>query len=144
MMLSYGGWLLVLGIMGAANLIIARLPQAKDLIGKMAPYQGWFGVASVFYGFWEVVQCVLNMGLMAVKPPFGLVFWVLFLANGLLQVALGILLGVGVAKTFVKDPGAVDKMDRTVLKLAPFQGILGLLAIAVAIGFIVVDVVFLS
>ena len=136
MILSYGGWLLVLGILGAANLIIAKIPSAKDMIGKMAAYQGWFGVASVFYGFFEVFQSVMNMSYMAVRPPIGLIFWILFLANGLLQIALGLLLGVGVMKTFVKEPAAVDKMDKLVMKLAPFQGILGLIAIGVAVGFI--------
>ena len=144
MMLSYGAWLFVLGVLGAANLIIAKMPQARDLIGKMAPYQGWFGAVSVFYGLWEVVQAVLNMSLMAVKPPIGLVFWIIFLAQALLQVALGILLGVGVIKTFVKQPQAVEKMDKLVLKLAPFQGILGLMAMGVAIAFIVIDMLFLT
>ena len=144
MMLSYGVWLFVLGVLGAANLIIAKMPSARDMIGKMAPYQGWFGAVSVFYGLWETVQAVLNMGLMAVKPPIGLIFWVIFLAQALLQVALGILLGVGVIKTFVKQPAAVQKMDQLVLKLAPFQGILGLMAIGVSIAFIVIDMLFLT
>jgi hypothetical protein len=143
-MLSYGAWLFVLGVLGAANLIIAKMPSARDMIGKMAPYQGWFGAVSVFYGLWEVVQAVLNMSLMAVKPPIGMIFWVIFLAQALLQVSLGLLLGVGVIKTFVKQPAAVEKMDKLVLKLAPFQGILGLMAIGVAIAFIVIDVAFLG
>jgi hypothetical protein len=136
MMFSYGAWLIVLGILGAANLIIAKVPSAKDLIGKLAPYQGWMGVASVFYGVWEVVQSITNMGLMAVKPPLGLIFWIIFLANAVLQIALGILFGVGVAKTFVKDPRAVENMDKLVMKLAPFQGILGIAAIGVGGAFI--------
>jgi hypothetical protein len=143
MMLSYGAWLFVLGVLGAANLIIAKMPSAKDTIARMAPYQGWFGAVSVFYGLWETVQAVLNMGLMAVKPPIGLIFWVIFLAQALLQIALGLLFGVGVIKTFVKQPAAIEKMDKLVVKLAPFQGILGLMAIGVAIAFIVIDILFL-
>jgi hypothetical protein len=144
MMLSYGVWLFLLGVLGASNLIIAKMPSARDMIGKMAPYQGWFGAVSVFYGLWEIFQAVISMGLMAVSPPYGLIFWILFLAQALLQVALGILFGVGVIKTFVKQPQAVQKMDQLVLKLAPFQGILGLIAIGVAIGFIVIDLMFMA
>ena len=144
MMFSYAVWLFVLGVLGAANLIIAKIPSARDLIGKMAPYQGWFGALSVFYGVWEVFQCVVSMGLMAVHPPFGLIFWVLFLAQALLQIALGSLFGVGVIKGFVKQPAAVQKMDHLVLKLAPFQGILGLMAIGVAIGFVVINILFMG
>ena len=113
MVLSYGGWLIVLGIMGAANLIIAKLPQAKDLIGQMAPYQGWFGAVSCLYGFYELVQVVLGMGLMGASPPFGLIFWILFLLNGLLQISLGLLLGVGVMKTFIKQPQARIRRSRS-------------------------------
>ena len=137
MMFSYGVWLVVLGILGAANLIITKIPSARDLIGKIAPYQGWMGVASVFYGIWEVVQSVTSMGLMAVRPPLGMIFWIVFLANALLQIALGILFGVGIAKTFVKDPRAVQNMDRIAFKLAPFQGVLGIAAIGVGGAFIV-------
>jgi hypothetical protein len=39
--LAFGVWLAVLGILGASNLIIARKPDAKELIAKLAPYQGW-------------------------------------------------------------------------------------------------------
>lgn len=137
MLFSYGVWLIVLGLLGAANLIIAKIPSAKDLIGRLAPYQGWMGVASVFYGVWEVIQAVTSMGLMAVKPPIGLIFWIVFLANALLQITLGILFGVGVAKTFVKDPNAQAKMDQTAMKLAPFQGVLGIAALGVGVAFLV-------
>jgi hypothetical protein len=142
MVLSFGVWLFILGVMGASNLIIAKIPSAKDLIGKLAPYQGWMGVASVFYGVWEVIQCIASLGWMAIKPPIGLIFWILFLAQAVLQIGLGILLGVGVAKTFVKQPVAVQNMDRIVTKLAPFQGILGFAAIGVSVGFLVIDLLF--
>jgi hypothetical protein len=63
------------------------------------------------------------------------------LAAGLLQVSLGLLLGVGVMKTFVKDDAAKAKMDQTALKLAPFQGTLGIISIAVGIAYIVLTVI---
>jgi hypothetical protein len=143
MVLSYGVWLIVLGILGASNLIIAKKPNAKELIGKMVPYQGWFGVISVFYGVWELIGSLGAMGLMAVKPPFGLVVWILMLANALLQVGLGFLLGIGVMKTFIKSPSAQAKMDQTFSKMAPFQGILGLAAIGVGAAFLVLDILFI-
>ena len=31
------------GVLGASNLIIAKKPDAKELIAKVAPYQGWIG-----------------------------------------------------------------------------------------------------
>jgi hypothetical protein len=141
MVLSFGAWLIVLGILGASNMIIAKKPDAKELIGKIAPYQGWMGAASVFYGVWELISCVTAMGLMAVHPPIGLIFWLLYLANALLQIALGIILGVGVLKTFTKSAEAHQKMDQTLAKLSPFSGVLGLAAIGVGIAFTVINFV---
>ncbi len=36
--------LLAGGLLGAANLIVAKKPNAKELIDKLTPYQGWIGV----------------------------------------------------------------------------------------------------
>jgi hypothetical protein len=142
MVLSFSAWLIVLGILGAANLIIAKKPDAKALIDKIVPYQGWFGAASVFYGIFDVISSVGAMGMMGVKPPIGLIWWIMYLANGLLQIALGLLLGVGVLKTFIKDATAQQKMDQTIVKLAPYQGTLGFIAIGVGVGFTVIQFLF--
>jgi hypothetical protein len=139
MVLSFGAWLIVLGILGASSLIIAKRPDAKQLIDKIVPYQGWFGAASVFYGILDLISAVTSMGLMGVKPPIGLIFWILYLASGLLQISLGLLLGVGVIKTFIKDATAQAKMDQTIVKLSPFQGTLGFISIGVGIAFTVVN-----
>jgi hypothetical protein len=139
MAFSFAGWLIVLGILGASSLIIAKRPDAKQMIDKIVPYQGWFGAASVFYGIFDLLESVLGMGLMAVKPPIGLIYWILWLASGLLQISLGLLLGVGVIKSFVKDATAQAKMDQTIIKLSPFQGTLGFISIGVGIGFLVMN-----
>ena len=128
-----GIWLAVLGILGAANLIIARKPEAKELIGKLAPYQGWIGAVSALWGVWGVISSVLNLGWMAYAP----IYWITFLVDSILQLALGLLLGVGVLKTFIKNPTAQEKMDLTITKLAPYQGLLGLIAIGVGVWMVI-------
>jgi hypothetical protein len=139
MAFSFAGWLIVLGILGASSLIIAKRPDAKQMIDKIVPYQGWFGAASVIYGIFDLLESILGMSLMGVKPPIGLIYWILWLASGLLQISLGLLLGVGVIKTFVKDATAQAKMDQTIVKLSPFQGTLGFISIGVGIGFLVMN-----
>lgn len=128
-----GIWMAVLGILGAANLIIARKPDAKELIGKIAPYQGWIGAVSALWGIWGIISSILHLGWLSLWP----IFWITFLVTALLQAALGLLLGVGVLKTFIKQPQAVEKMDQMVTKLAPMQGTLGLIAIGVGIWMII-------
>lgn len=133
-----GLWLAVLGVLGASNIIIARRPDAKEMIGKLAPYQGWIGAISAIWGVWMVISSILSIGWLAVAP----IYWVTYLADGVLQLLLGLLLGVGVIKQFVKDPTANEKMDQTIAKLAPYQGILGLIAIGVGLWMVVAGFLF--
>lgn len=127
--------LFILGVLGASNLIIARKPDAKELIAKISPYQGWIGAISALYGVWGIISAVLSMSMLGTWP----VTWVLWLATSVVMVALGVLLGIGTLKTFIKQPQAVAKMDMLVTRLAPKQGVLGLIAIGLSIATIVVS-----
>jgi len=124
-----GLWLVVLGVLGAASLIIAKKPDAKELIGKLAPYQGWIGAVSALWGAWGVISSVLHIGWLAHWP----IIWITWTANSVLLLALGLLLGVGVLKTFISNPQAQAKMDLTIAKLAPYQGTLGLISIGLGV-----------
>ena len=128
-----GIWLVVLGVLGAASLIIAKKPDARELIGKIAPYQGWIGAVSTLWGLWGILRAVLNIGWLARQP----IYWVTFLGSGALQAALGLLLGVGILKSFIKSPEANEKMDITITKLTPYQGTLGLVAVGLGLWSIV-------
>jgi hypothetical protein len=133
-----GLWLVVLGVLGAASLIIARRPDAKDAIAKLAPYQGWIGAVSALWGFWGIISMVLNIGWMTTFP----IYWFTYLADSVLSACLGLLLGVGVLKTFIKDATAQGKMDQTIAKLAPYQGTLGLAAIGVGVWMMLASILF--
>ena len=133
-----GIWLVVLGILGAASLIIARKPDAAALIGKLAPFQGWIGAISALWGVWGIVNSILNLGWLSAAP----VFWVTYLAASVLQFGLGLLLGVGVIKTFVQHPDAVKRMDDLIARLAPKQGIGGIAAMCVGCWMVVSTVLF--
>src|SRR5260221_1265888 len=113
-----GIWLALLGVLAVPSLIIAKKPNAKQLIDKMAPYQGWIGAVSAFWAFWGIISSVLNLSWIAHWP----IYWATFLADALLQTALGIILGIGVLKTFIKQPAAQAKMDETLRRLSPKQG----------------------
>ena len=122
--------LLVLGAVCASYIIIAKKPDAKALLAKVAPYQGWIGAIAALWGVWWLISWVLNLGAWLKAYP---VLCFTYLANALLLIGLGLLCGIGVLKTFIKQPQAVEKLDMTVAKLAPFQGMLGLAGIGVAI-----------
>ncbi len=122
-------WLFVLGVLGASSLIIARKPDAKEMIAKLTPYQGWIGAISALWGAWQVISCILNLGLLTSFP----LVWITWMATGVVLLLLGFILGIGIMKTFVKDPAANAKADEMLLKLTPYQGTLGLVAIGLAI-----------
>src|SRR5262245_39564124 len=134
----YGIWLAVLGVLGAANLIVAKRPDAAEAIAKLAPYQGWIGAVSALWGVWGIISCVLNIGWMTTAP----IYWFTWVAVSVVQAALGLLLGVGVLKTFIKDPTANQKMDETIAKLAPYQGTMGLISIGLGVWFVVAGFIF--
>jgi hypothetical protein len=129
MLLFTGLWLIVLGVLGAASLIIAKKPDAKELIGKLAPYQGWIGAISAIWGAWRVIASLLGIGLLATWP----ILWITLAAAAVVLLALGLLLGVGVLKTFISNPTAQAKMDQTIAKLAPYQGTLGIISICLGV-----------
>ena len=137
--LGAGIWLMVLGILGASNLIIAKRPDAKEHIAKLAPYQGWIGASSVLWGLWILLWTVLNAGILM---KWALLGFITLIAVGFVLVTLGLLLGVGVLKSFVKNDQANAKLDDTVTKLAPFQGMLGLVAIGLGVWDIIANIIF--
>lgn len=132
-MVFSGIWLAVLGVLAVPSLLLAKRPDAKDLLAKIQPYQGWIGVVSACWGIWQIISALLNMGMIGHWP----VLWATYLADAVLLAALGILLGVGTAKTFIKDPTAQAKLDETAARLAPHQGRLGLIAVCVGAWLVV-------
>ena len=134
-----GIWMIVLGILGASSLIIARKPDASELIAKLTPFQGWIGAVSALWGVWTIISSILNISWLSVVP----IWWATFLAIGIVLTALGLLLGIGVIRTFVKHPEAIKKIDMTVSKLAPYQGKLGLVSIGLGVWGIVAFVLYM-
>ena len=124
-----GIWLLLLGVLAAPSLLLSKRPDAAQALAKIAPYQGWFGAVSTFWGLWGIISALLNVKLIQHVP----IWWFTALAVSALLASLGLLLGVGVLKTFIKEPTAVAKMDETIARLAPKQGQLGLVAIGLGI-----------
>ena len=128
-----GLWLALLGVLAVPSLIIDRKPDARQLFDKMAPHQGWIGAISVLWGAWMILFMVLSLRMLSTWP----IRWITFLVSGMLELALGLLLGAGVLKQFIKQPQAVQRMDQTVGKLAPKQGLLGLIAIGFGVWAII-------
>ena len=133
-----GIWLVLLGVLAVPSLIIAKRPDAKDMIAKLTPYQGWIGAVSCLGGVWGIISAILSIGILSTWP----IFWVSWLVGSIFQAALGLILGIGTLKTFIKNPQAQAKMDETLAKLSPKQGMLGVGAIGFGIWVVVASILF--
>jgi hypothetical protein len=122
------------GILAASGLIIARKPNAKELINKLTPYQGWIGLVLLFWGVWGVINCLMNLGMIA-HFPLQFIFW---LAANVADLGVGAILGFGLASKYLLsgNPAAKARGETLRAKLLPYQGVLGLFAIAMGVLYI--------
>ena len=124
--LVLGLWLVVLGALGASSLV-AKREEGRKALAAIEPYQGWIGVVSVVWGAWRLILLILGVHY---RP------WLLNLAADGLLICLGLLLGVGVIESFLKDPSGKDNFEKLVQKLTPYRQTLGVVAMVLG-GFIV-------
>lgn len=127
----YGITLILLGILAVPSLILSRKPDAKELLDKITPYQGWIGLAFCFWGIWGIIRAVLNMGSIGTG-------WMLGLAVSVVTAVLGFLLGYGMINQLLlsKNEEAKEKGAALLAKLAPLQGKFGMAAIILGFIFI--------
>jgi hypothetical protein len=130
--LLQGLWLLLLGVLGASSLV-ARRQAGRKAIAALEPYQGWIGVASVVYGAYLLVVLVL-VGV-RYRP------WLVGLVVAGLFICLGLVLGVGILESFLKDPGGRANFEKLVAKLTPYRQTLGVVAMVLG-GFIILSALF--
>lgn len=133
--MSYGITLILLSIIAVPSLLLSKKPNAKELLDKIAPYQGWIGLAFCFWGIWGIIQTVLNIGLLSSYP----IWWVTMLASNIVEAVLGFILGYGMISKLVlsKNEKAKEKGEKLLAKLAPIQGKLGLAGIAIGVWVII-------
>lgn len=135
-----GIMLVLLSIIAVPSLVLSKKPNAKELLEKIAPYQGWIGLVFCILGVWGIISSILNFGWLTTAP----IWWVTLAAGSLMQATLGFMLGNGLMnKLFMgKNPEAQQKAAELRSKIAPKQGKLGILGIAVGTWMIVASFLF--
>jgi len=128
--------LIVGGILAASNLIVAKKPDAKQIIDKIAPYQAIIGIALLVIGVWNLLHSFSTPSIfeiIKIAPLLG----VTVLATIVVSVLLGFLLGMPqISKWTANNPSAAQKSAALVQKLAPFQTLLGLIGIGASLIFL--------
>ncbi len=135
----YGISLILLSIIAVPSLILAKKPNAKELLEKVAPYQGWIGVVFCFWGVWGIISAFMNMGWLTSAP----IWWITLLAGSVVEAGLGFMLGYGLITDFLaKNDEAKAKAELVRAKIAPKQGKLGVLGLIVGAWMIVASFMF--
>jgi ABC-type multidrug transport system permease subunit len=129
-----------LSIIAVPSLILAKKPNAKELLDKIEPYQGWIGLIFCLGGVWGVISSVLNMGWITSYP----IWWITLLAGSLVQAVLGFMLGFGMINKLIlsKNETAQQKAEALREKLAPKLGKLGVFGLIVGAWMIVASLLF--
>ncbi len=129
--------LLATGGMAAAALITKKLPETSGLIKFLESGKGALGIVTLIWGLLTLIWTITRVGsvsdLAGVPggPGGGIwVWWIFSLLAGLGAAGLGFLLGFALLKRFLlSGEGASDVAEELRKKLAPLQGILGLVCI---------------
>lgn len=136
----YGITLIILGLLAAPSLLLSKKPNAKELLDKITPYQGWIGLIFCFWGIWGIIASILAMGLLSVAP----LLWIASVAASAISAILGFILGYGMINKLLlsKNEEAKQKGEALLAKLAPIQGKLGLAGIIIGIAVIVINIIY--
>jgi hypothetical protein len=123
------------GVIAASGFIIARKPNAKELIDKLTPYQGWIGVVMFWWGLWEMFGVIRNMGLMT----SAFTHWLFWLLTAISDLGVGFLLGFGLISKYLLERNATAKLKGQEVRasMVRYQVPLGFTAIAMGVLFIV-------
>jgi hypothetical protein len=127
--------LLALGALAAASSIVARRPDAKAYIEMMVPYQGWFGFITCLWGAWIIINAIINLNWFGHVP----VWWLTYLATGVLIASLGLLLGYALLTKliFSRNATAAERGEQIRAAIVPYQTVLGYAAIVLGLWTIV-------
>src|SRR6185436_20115660 len=127
--------LLLGGLIGASNIVIAKRPDAKDMIDKLIPFQGIIGVVLLLWGVVGVFDVLRTLRWMHLAP----FWWLVFVATVVTELGLGFLLAYGLISKFTGG-GAADKARQMHAKISGYQSTLGLTAIGLAVLFFLMTV----
>jgi hypothetical protein len=120
--LLHGLWLLVVGALGAATLV-SRDRRGARVISELEPYKGWIGVGSAVVGAWRLFWVLLELPML-----HWFNHWLLRALDGALLLSLGLVLGVGIFRSWMKSPTAEATVDRWTRKVQPYREKLGVTA----------------
>jgi hypothetical protein len=126
--------LIIAGILAASGFIISKKPDAKALIDKLVPFQGFLGVILLIWGVVDVIRVLPHVDEINAAGKahalYPIAVWIALAC----EVLLGFLLGMPLIAKFIPGESAAEQraMDMQ-KKIVPYQTMLGFAGIGVAI-----------
>lgn len=116
------------GIVAASPTIIAKKPNAKELIDKITPYQGWIGIVLTIWSvfdFLELLKHIEHIGLS----------WVIRLGIVTVEFTVGFLLSYGLISKSLLEKNETAKQEGQALrsKLSEYQIPAGIILIILGV-----------
>lgn len=131
--------LIILGLLAIPSLILSKKPEAKDILAKVQPFQGWIGIIAGLLGTYGLLRALWHIQAIKYVP----LYWFTWVASCVLLIILGFLLGYALISTHLlsKNEEATEKGQQVLAKITPYQEKLGLVAIALGLFMIVLDII---
>jgi hypothetical protein len=121
------------GLLAASALIIARKPNARELIDKLVPFQVLIGVALLGLGVVNLLWALAH-GIIAELTNTASLHGLTVFAMTLTSILLGFVFGLPQITKWMQGRGdAQQKAVELARQIAPFQGILGIIGLAAAL-----------
>jgi hypothetical protein len=136
--------LILLGALCIPSLIAQKSPNAKALLDKAVPFQGIFGFVVFLWGIWVIIQIILEIGYIGQYFPFGLIFWITILVDGILNLLGGAILGWGLIQQNLLSKASENvkaKAEASFAKIVAFQPKIGIVSIIFGIWVIIADII---
>ena len=110
------------GIIAASSLIVAKKPNAQELIDKLTPYQGWIGIILLIWSIQGLLGSLRHFSIIGIATS-GVMF------------VVGFLLGYGLISKYLleKNDEAKAKGQALRMKLAKYQVPAGIILIVLGV-----------
>ncbi len=136
----YGISLILLSIIAVPSLILSKKPNAKELLDKVEPYQGWIGVIFSVFGIWGIISSLLSLNVLSSAP----IWWFTLFIGSIVEATLGFLLGFPIITKMLSKNASnyQEKSKKLREKLVPLQGKVGIVGVISGIWIITASFLF--
>lgn len=120
------------GILAVSGLIVAKKPDAKQLIDKLVPYQAIIGVVLLVFGVINLLRALGNhlISMVGHFPLLGLTI----LGMTVTSILLGFMFGMPQIAKWIPGEGAAEQKGLLLSqRLAPFQVMIGIIGLVSAL-----------